>query len=876
MDIRGEGGQIIAAPSIHKSGRFYHWADGCAPWDGIADAPAWLEELAFNASKANAQDKPRTSGRTDSGRRNASAFGGVGFENLLALIGDGDDHEGFDTPIYRAACSWWRSNPDGDAAELIATLQEVILQAPCADYRSEDRYALDGYLVGRVDQARQFIKKANAENDLGDDRDKASLDDDPWAIACGILRQHVVRENGVVLLAADAAAIAIAVAKLTEGGISEEEAAHHVENAVADIERQLSAPLLRHPIIDEADLLTKETATEKGIRKLIRKALDDPQPLGLKVDLKSLICDGNHTRFAKRDFDRMWKEESEGRSQRNRENARAKKQESGEIPAINLGEGYDTRINYAQARIRDANTARQRLFQYGGAYATADAARGRVRLLERQNALYAELSKVTRWEAVNDATGGVRVVAPPEDVVRFMYDDPEFIDTLPEIVAVVTTPFFDRDGSLVDQPGYHAGAKVVLAPCDLFMDRVSDNPTKEEVADAVKLLLEEVIADFPLSGMTRAEIITAKGADAHAIAHTLAYVLLPFSREMIEGPTPGHAFTKPEAGTGATKLVDVLSCIAMGDPTPAMTFPTKSDEVGKTLTAVLQDGRPVTLFDNIGMDINSTELASAMTGTRYQARLLGKTQLVMVPVRTVWTFTANNIAMSKELLRRFILIPLDAKEPDPEKRLPIDGWRHADLLGWVRLNRGRLVHACLTIIKFWVAGGMVKQTVVTRGSFENWAGVMGGILAAAGVDGFLQGQDVEQAKARDVSQDAVKQLIDVFADYPDGTVFRAGGVAKFEKKPTISVMDILNGDDRPKIEPGDDASDPIQISHWGYNSFDGKYKTSGQIGRGMSQLARKPHRSGSVTLNFQELYDTKSKNNVYRMTKKDSGVDRAA
>lgn len=48
IDIRGAGGQIVAAPSIHPDTlRRYEWEDGYAPWEHpIADAPEWLLELA--------------------------------------------------------------------------------------------------------------------------------------------------------------------------------------------------------------------------------------------------------------------------------------------------------------------------------------------------------------------------------------------------------------------------------------------------------------------------------------------------------------------------------------------------------------------------------------------------------------------------------------------------------------------------------------------------------------------------------------------------------------------------------------------------------------------------------------------------------------
>ena len=47
IDVRGAGGQIVAAPTVHPdTERRYEWDDGRAPWEiDIAPAPAWLLEL---------------------------------------------------------------------------------------------------------------------------------------------------------------------------------------------------------------------------------------------------------------------------------------------------------------------------------------------------------------------------------------------------------------------------------------------------------------------------------------------------------------------------------------------------------------------------------------------------------------------------------------------------------------------------------------------------------------------------------------------------------------------------------------------------------------------------------------------------------------
>lgn len=46
VDVRGEGGMVIAPPSRKPDGRAYAWADGCDPWSvPVAEAPEWLLDL---------------------------------------------------------------------------------------------------------------------------------------------------------------------------------------------------------------------------------------------------------------------------------------------------------------------------------------------------------------------------------------------------------------------------------------------------------------------------------------------------------------------------------------------------------------------------------------------------------------------------------------------------------------------------------------------------------------------------------------------------------------------------------------------------------------------------------------------------------------
>src|SRR5260370_3994302 len=81
-------------------------------------------------------------------------------------------------------------------------------------------------------------------------------------------------------------------------------------------------------------------------------------------------------------------------------------------------------------------------------------------------------------------------------------------------------------------------------------------------------------------------------------------------------------------------------------------------------------------------------------------------------------------------------IRMDAGASPPWMRI---GFTYSPLLKYVRENRGKIIAALLTMVRAWFAAGQPAPTtpLPSLADFGAWVEVIGGVLAYAGVDGFL-------------------------------------------------------------------------------------------------------------------------------------------
>jgi hypothetical protein len=360
------------------------------------------------------------------------------------------------------------------------------------------------------------------------------------------------------------------------------------------------------------------------------------------------------------------------------------------------------------------------LFQNGGALVRIAGADAHTRIEALgETAMYGILARSANWHKVTEEAV---VAAPPsKDTARDMLVNPA--PELPPLDSVVRTPTFGRDGTLITSPGYHrADALWMFRDEALDMPEVPANPSREQVARARALLVDELLVDFPF----------VRDSDR---AHAVAAILLPFLRRLIRGLAPIHLIEAPTQGSGKGLLASLISIVSTGLSAEGRTVPESEDEIRKMITAELVTGRPIILLDNLSekRKLESSALASVVTVPWWTDRLLGESEMLHLRNNALWLMTGNNPRLSDELSRRCIRLRIDPRIDMPWLRA---GFKHPLITEWAQENRPALVHAALTLIQAWISAG--RPSHGTRlGSFEKWSEVMGGVLEVAGIPGFL-------------------------------------------------------------------------------------------------------------------------------------------
>lgn len=269
-----------------------------------------------------------------------------------------------------------------------------------------------------------------------------------------------------------------------------------------------------------------------------------------------------------------------------------------------------------------------------------------------------------------------------------------------KLTAVTTAPTLRPDGSVLDEPGHDAVTGLMYVTAEAYPPAVPSSPTADQALDALAKLWHPIRL-FPF-------------ADDVARGVTLAAMLAACLRPAL--PTcPATGFDAPAAGTGKTLLAKCIGALATGGDVAVLPPTNEEDECRKRLFAGLRGGSKVLLWDNVREPLGNSVIDSFLTSALFADRVLGVSENVELPNRSLFLVSGNNLVLTGDTHRRILLARLDAQIETPFKR------EFAfDPLTEVCNNRQALVVAALTIVRAYIAAGSPKAGKGRIASFELW------------------------------------------------------------------------------------------------------------------------------------------------------------
>lgn len=327
-----------------------------------------------------------------------------------------------------------------------------------------------------------------------------------------------------------------------------------------------------------------------------------------------------------------------------------------------------------------------------------------------------------------------------------------------ELEEVHNGPFIRPNGSVGGlRAGYDPDSRCWIDTTEDWGE-LNTPPTEQEARQAAATLLE-IIDEFPFMSE----------ADKSA---WLAAVLTLVARPAFQGPSPLYVLTATTPGSGKTLLSKLVGAIVNGQSPGMRTLSKNEEENKKMITSALQSGASMLVFDNVAGQIQSRVLDGFLTAEFWTDRILGKTQEITLPNRTVSILTTNNATVAGDTARRSIAIRLAPLEERPECRV----FRIADLERHVRENRRRLLIAAIRMLQWHVARGCPQQKtyrhrdadgndielpVGKMGSFEAWSALVQQAILGLGLPDPMA--TCEAMQVADEGRSACRSLLESWA-----------------------------------------------------------------------------------------------------------------
>ena len=307
----------------------------------------------------------------------------------------------------------------------------------------------------------------------------------------------------------------------------------------------------------------------------------------------------------------------------------------------------------------------------------------------------------------------------PADLVSMILKDRSA--DFPTLTGVAEWPMVLGGEVLMRQRGYDPDT-------GLYFDVSADvRLTEMSAADAWAWVRDVLLADFPF-------------ADALHRAGALALLLTMMQRPVMR-TSPAFGVTAPQPGTGKSTLVEMGAMAIYGSPVVNHAFSADEEELRKALHALMIAKIPCCLFDNIprGRALHSDMLAKLITSEVATDRTLGSSETHSEVNSLLLAFTGNNIAFTRDMASRALMVKMNAREANPLRREFV----RPDVLAWAFRNRSAVLSALVAIART----GVEQRPAGKPSRFEDFdLMIVGPVLRATGED-VRELQVVEDSEA---------------------------------------------------------------------------------------------------------------------------------
>ncbi|MBS0338555.1 MAG: DUF3854 domain-containing protein [Proteobacteria bacterium] len=355
------------------------------------------------------------------------------------------------------------------------------------------------------------------------------------------------------------------------------------------------------------------------------------------------------------------------------------------------------------------------------------------------------LSDVVSFESASQPA-----VVPPRLLADWMVRKPDV--RVPELKSIATVPFFDAKGQVIDEDGFHGPSETWLALADRPLP-VPKVPTAAEVEAAKALILDVMVGEFPF-------------VDEASKAHALSIMLERLLVAVIDAPMPLHIVESASPGTGKGFLTRAMLHPVLGRAPSFKSDPVTDEEWRKVITMTMMAKSPVLCVDNVTQTLKSGALLAAVTTDRWNDRVLGGNTVTDGTIRWSWVVLGNNVAGTVEIMRRAVWTRLESTSATPWTKTD---YKIPNLEQWVAQHRREVLQAAMTLCRHWVAQGM-KPGSAKLASFEQWSEVIGGVLEACEIPGFLGNpRDIEESSDDEGWTEFVTTWWDLYHGDPTNT-----------------------------------------------------------------------------------------------------------